>query len=135
MKPSVARNLIMSHLLMVQSKRLVLASVQRRVLERDSEATRRRAEKLQAELERAHDNYRSAMLAFGVSGDPAYWLVAYGKLIDTAGTLIERMLDQSPSLSHDRRYQVAGEIEMLEALVSQWRESMRATIATAGNAA
>ena len=135
MKPSVARNLIMSRLLMVQSKRLVLASLQRRVLERDAESKRGRAEKVQAELERAHDNYRTAMLAFGASGDPEYWLAVYGKLIDTAGALVERMRDQSSSLTYDRRYEVAGDIQMLEALVSQWRDSMRATITTTGSAA
>ena len=135
MKPNVARNLIMSRLLMVQSKRLVLASLERRAAGRDAEATRGRAEKLRAELEHANDNYRDTMLAFGTSGDPDYWLVVYGKLIETAGGLVERMHEQVPGLRSDRRYEVAGEIEMLEAFVGQWRESMRATIATGRSAA
>jgi hypothetical protein len=118
----------MSRLLIVQSKRLLLASSQRRRRYADPEVVERRAQVLRAELDEALDRYRRTMLSLGVPEDSDYWVAAYGKLIDTANNLVDRMRHAAVELGASDRYTVSGDVEALESLVDRWRDAMRLAI-------
>src|SRR5689334_9504085 len=81
--PSEGRGLleaiVASRLQVLQSKRLMLASNERRLRVHKIESLRDRVEHLQAELERAQAAYRSAVLRWGTPKRVDYWPVAYAR--------------------------------------------------------
>src|SRR5881275_942058 len=118
---SVAELLISAKLLMLQSKRLLLASVERRSKQKGRDS-------LRVETETAHEQYCSYVLTWGSPATPDYWPVAYGRLVETAAKLSAKLRGASTGLPPEERYQVAAEVEILETLAEEWRESIRKSI-------
>ena len=127
-RPSIPESLISSRLLMLQSKRLILASLERRWRNQPLESMRARVDHSRQETRAAHDRYCHSLLTWGTSQTPHYWPVAYGRLVETADRLSSKLRGVAPDLPSSDRYQLATEVEMLEALVERWRQSIRASI-------
>jgi hypothetical protein len=127
-----ADSLITSRLLILQSKRLMLKLATRRFERSSDEEMLRRVERLRGEIENAQHRYRSTILAFESPDRHEYWLVAYGRLIDMGGALINRLRDAASDLPADERYAASTEVEMLESIMEGWTESMRTSMAAAG---
>ena len=126
--PTVPESLISARLLMLQSKRLILATLERRLRVRPAESLRARVDHMRHETENAQEHYSTSMLRWGSPETPQYWPVAYGRLIDTADRLSTRLRRVTADLPSGDRYQLATEVEMVEALAEQWRSSIRASI-------
>ena len=126
-----APHIITSRLLILESKRLMLASLHRRLAESGHESLRRRAEALSQECEHAQHNYRASVLSFGSPHTADYWVVAYSRLIEMGNALTVKLRDARGELPLDERYQVASDAEMLEEIIGSWTASLRAAMASA----
>jgi hypothetical protein len=131
MKSDVAGNVISSWLLIMQSKRLMLASAQRRAGHGETDELGRRIARLKGEAADAQDAYRSAMLRLGTPQNPDYWPVAYSRLIGIGRRLSDRLTAESVALTPNQRDQVSADVEMIDQIVDAWTESMRSAIASA----
>ena len=127
-RPTIPESLVSSRLLMLQSKRLILATLERRLRNRPLESMRARVVSLRAETEDAYEHYCLSLLRWGSAESPQYWPVAYGRLVDTAEKLSRRLRGVAHGLPASDRYQMATEVEMLEALAERWRQSVKASI-------
>ncbi len=127
-----ADSLITSRLLILQSKRQMLKLAIRRFELSSDEEMARRVERLRGEIDNAQYSYRSTILAFESPDRHEYWLVAYGRLIDMGGALINKLRDAASDLPADERYAASTEVEMLESIMEGWTESMRTSMAAAG---
>lgn len=125
MKAHTANTIISSRLLILQSKRLMLNSLQRRFERLGYEPLKGRIARVRAQADAAQHLYRVAVLAHGTPAEADYWLVAYGRLIEVANVVVHRLRDATDELPPPERYQVAADIEMLELMVEKWTESMR----------
>jgi len=129
-RPSIAESLISARLLMMQSKRLLLAGVERRVGMPGREHLNSDVDRLRAETENAQENYCSSLLRWGSPERPEYWSAAYGRLVNTADRLSGKLRRAAVDLPPEERYSVAAEVEMLESLLENWRESLRGAISS-----
>ncbi len=127
-QPSFADSLISSRLLVLQSKRLILASLERRLHRRALESLRARVRLLREETASAQEKYSSSMLRWGSPERPEYWPIAYSRLVDAADRLYTKMRHAVGDMPPAERYQLAAEVEMLEVLVEGWRESIRTSM-------
>lgn len=127
---SIAETLISARLLMLQSKRLILATLERRLRQRPLESLEGRIEHMRAETHNAQDRYSTSMLRWGSPATPDYWPVAYRRLVETAEKLAAKLRRSAVLMPPEERYQLAAEVEMLEDLVDKWRQSIRASIAS-----
>lgn len=131
MKRQAAQSIISSRLLILQSKRLLLNSLQRRLESHGYDFLRSRIARLRAETETAQYLYRSSMLAWGSPADVEYWLVAYSRLIEVGNVVADRLREANEHLPPAERFQVAADVEMLEHMISMWTETMRESMASA----
>ncbi len=127
---SIAETLISARLLMLQSKRLILATLERRLRQRPLDELRSRVEDMRMETENAQYCYSTSMLRWGSPATPDYWPVAYRRLVEMAEKLSAKLRRSAPDLPPAERYQLAAEVEMLEGLVESWRDSIRASMAS-----
>jgi hypothetical protein len=127
--PSEGRGLleavVASRLQVLQSKRLMLASNERRLRVHKIESFRDRVAHLHAELERAQAAYRSAVLRWGTPKRADYWPVAYARLIELADNLAAKLRVGTADLPPERRFELAVEVEVVEDLIGAWRDSLR----------
>lgn len=127
----VSSHLITSRLLVLQSKRLMLNSVQRRLDDNASARLHDQLEKLRQEAELAQHSYRSCMLNFGTADTSDYWLIAYSRLIEMGNALALKLRETSKVLPVSERYEVSADVEMLERIVATWTQSLRMAMAEA----
>ena len=127
----VGEQLVSARLQVLQSKRLLMASNQRRQQRRGTEGLAERIEKLRKEIEHAQLAYRVALVRWGSPAMSDYWPAAYSRLIDLADHLALRLENAARGGSVSRRYELSVEVEVLELLIQQWRESLRQTIVKA----
>jgi hypothetical protein len=130
-KQEAADEIIQSRLLILQSKRLMLNSLLRRIEGSPTQSLRSRAEYFRGETETAQHAYRSAMLDWGSVDTADYWLIAYARLIEMGNVLVTNLRGAAPGLPAAERYQAATEVEKLEKIVEQWSRSMRDSMAVA----
>jgi hypothetical protein len=122
-------SIVTSRLLVLQSKRLMLYAIEKRLDSWNSEGVRRRYEDLRIETAAAQDRYRSAILAWGSTEDVDYWVMAYSRLIDKGNVIVKKMREANLVLPPIERYQVSADIEMMEHLVDDWTKSLRRSMA------
>jgi len=131
MTEAFSGDLIVSRLLIVQSKRLILSVAQHQLRKKQSEELVRRVEKLLAQIASAQHEYSAAVLKYGSPETAGYWLVAYSRLIEKAGVLQHGLHRAAGELPVDERYEVSAEIEMLDGIIESWTRSMRKTMVEA----
>lgn len=124
-RPTIAESLITARLLMMQSKRLLLAGIERRLLRAGREQLHGRAERLRAETENAHESYCSSVLRWGSPDGREYWSAAYDRLVVTADRLSKKLREASSEMAPEDRYAAAAEVEVLETMAEDWRASLR----------
>jgi hypothetical protein len=127
--PAAAASIIMSRLLILQSKRLMLTSAERRLSNAGGDSLRGRVKRLRGEAAAAQYAYTSSILAFGSAGDRDYWVVAYSRLIQIGRVLTLRLRECAAGLPVAERYQASTDVEELEDIVKSWTDSMHASMA------
>ena len=131
MIPSVAQNIVTSRLLVLQSKRLMLKSLERRAsgdVVRPLDGVEERLRKVRGDIERADATYQRVILSLGEPSDGEFWLIAYRALIEKASALVERMRGATVALPAAERFAAAADVEMLEELVGSWQDAIRSGI-------
>ncbi len=123
--PTVADSIVSARLLVVQSKRLMLSSVQRRSRLRSEDSLRERTARFRDEADRAGDSYRSAVLNWGQATSPEFRLVAYGSLVALAESLVFELRNTLGGLQPQAQFELATEVQVLELLIEKWRRSAR----------
>lgn len=131
MRAETARAIVSSRLLILQTKRLLLNSSQRRFDALGLDTLRQRVERLRLETDLAQHAYRATMLAYGSPAHADYWLVAYARLIEMGRALTSKLRDSAMSLAPAERYQASADVEMLETLIERWTEEMHRSMAEA----
>jgi len=130
--PETSQILLLARLLVLQSKRLLLASNERRYRGREGTGLREAGERLRGEVDGAQSAYRMALVRLGSPSTPGYWPAAYGHLIERADHLSGRLKSAAAADTPDAgRYQIAVEVEVLDQLIGEWRDSLRTSIAEA----
>ncbi|HEY6115863.1 MAG TPA: hypothetical protein VI172_07885 [Candidatus Dormibacteraeota bacterium] len=124
----VAQVLLLGRQLVLQSKRLLLASNERRFRVREGEGLREAGERLRGEVDGAQSAYRSALVKLGSPSTPGYWPAAYSHLIERADHLSGRLKSAAADTPHAGRYEIAVEVELLDELIDEWRDSLRTSI-------
>jgi hypothetical protein len=124
-------SIITSRLLVLQSKRLMLDAIERKLVDSNTEFAKRRIEELRIETEAAQDRYRRAILLWSSSEDVDYWVIAYTRLIEKGNAIVKKMREANLLLPPIERYQVCTDIERMEHLVEDWTESLRRSMAAA----
>lgn len=130
MQAQVVERIITSRYLILQSKRALLSSAERRATRRGSARLRARVEQLRAEAERADEAYRATMLRIGGPEHPDYWPVAYARLIAVGNELTEE-LRHAMAHSPGAERHVSMDLQALERLVQRWGDCVRSRIAAA----
>jgi len=128
---TVSEAVVTGRLLVLQSKRLMLASNERRFRKRKAEVLRVAGERLRNDIERAQRAYRSALVSLGTPRTPGYWPAAYSHLIDRADDLSGRLRSAAADSPQAGRYEIAVEVELLDQLIGEWRDSLRTSIVEA----
>ncbi len=123
--PTVGDSIVSARLLVVQSKRLMLSSMQRRFRLRGEDSLRARTDRFRDEADRANRNYRLAVLNWGRATSPEFRLVAYVSLVDLAETLVGELRGTIGALQPREQFELATEVEVLEDFIDQWRRSSR----------
>ena len=131
MKKGAAAEVIHSRLLVMQAKRLMLNSYQRRLEEHGTDSLRQRVEQLRHETDQAQHRYRTSVLAWGSAESADYWLVAYGKLIEMGNVLSARLREATAELPPSERYEVSADVETLEGILEDWTRRMRTSMSEA----
>jgi hypothetical protein len=129
--PTVAHQIIQSRLLVLQTKRLMLSTYQRRLDEHGTEALRRRVEQLRTDTSHASHAYRSSVLQWGAADTSEYWLVAYGRLVEMGHALTNKLRAAADELPLHERYHVSADVEALEEIVEDWTRRMRRSMSEA----
>jgi hypothetical protein len=131
MKEATAEQIINSKLLILQSKRLLLTSAERRLGDTGMESLRARVDQLRTETATAQHGYRSSVLQLGSPRQHDYWPIAYSRLIEMGTALTTKLRRSAPGLPADERYELTADMEMLEGIVEGWTESKRRSMAVA----
>jgi hypothetical protein len=128
--PTVAESIVTSRLLIVQSKRLMLSSAARRFRLHGGNSLGRRSEHFRADTARAHKSYQAAVLTWGRTTSHEFRIVAYTSLIVLAEKLVFELRGTIEGVAARDRVEMATEVEVLEDLIEEWRQSAR-PVATA----
>jgi hypothetical protein len=131
MNDGMSESLVTARLLVLQSKRLMLASSDRRLHLRRTKVLREAVERLREEIERAQRSYRLTLVKLGSPLMPDYWPAAYGHLIERADDLSGRLKGAAAGAPRNGGYELATEVEVLDQLIGEWRDSLRTSIAEA----
>ena len=125
MAPSAADSIVSSRLLIVQSKRLMLSSVERRCRLKGDDSMRKRAERIRHETQEAHRTYQSAVLTWGRATSHQFRIVAYSSLANLGDDLVLRMRDTIPHQTPEAQFTMTAEVAMLEDVIEHWRHKGR----------
>jgi len=127
----VSESVVTGRLLVLQSKRLMLASRERRLQKRKTDVMRDMVDRLREEIDRAQRAYRSALVRLGSPMMPDYWPATYSHLIERADDLSARLRSAAADAPQTGRYEIAVEVELLDQLIGEWRDSLRTSIGEA----
>jgi hypothetical protein len=131
MREATADQIINSKLLILQSKRLLLTSAERRLGDTGVQSLRAQVEQLRIDTATAQHGYRSSVLQWGSPRQRDYWLIAYSRLIEMGNALMTKLRSSAPGLPADERCELTADMEMLEGIVEGWTESKRRSMTVA----
>lgn len=120
--------IVMSRLLVLQSRRILLTSCMNKMRATGNEVLRTRVAELQKNVERAHSDYSKAVLAWASPDTAQYWLVAHQTMIDGAEELVTYLRDSADELPQPDRGEIGGDIARLEEIIERWRDAMVTTM-------
>lgn len=126
----LGRQLVTGRLLVLQSKRLLLSSSERRLNESKFESLQGRVDRLRVETAMAQHDYRDSMLRWGTPEMYDYWPTAYSRLIEMGSLLSDKLRSAVDELPAAERFEVSTDVEMLESMVRRWSDSKRAAMAS-----
>ena len=121
---STGELIVMSRLLILQSKRMLLSSAEKALVERESPGVRQRVERLRGETARAHETYRKVVLDWAPANSAELCSVAVGGSADAVQSLANRLREMSGGLPRGEQLEFAADIACLEQIAMRWRRQV-----------
>ena len=90
----------------------------------------KRSEHFRTDTARAHKSYQAAVLTWGQTTSHEFRIVAYTSMIVLAEKLVFELRRTIGAVAAGDRVEMATEVEVLEDLIEEWRQSAR-PVATA----
>jgi hypothetical protein len=115
-----------AHLRVLESRRLMLGSVERR-LDDDPTQTplQERRAGLLAEIERAERTHTLYALLARDTAEPSFWVHAYGRLIQLAARLEDEMTASAATAGATADAVRTADLPLIAASLRDWREQLR----------
>lgn len=123
--------LLSSYSTVLQSKRLILQSVQRRLADRPSEELQRRAARLEADIARVDAVRARLHLGQADVDDPGFWIDAYGLLIRRGEDLAGELRRHEPAPPGPAAESADVDLQLIDWQLVLWRRRLRAWMAQA----
>ncbi len=123
--------IVMSRLLILQSKRILLSSAETKLVERDHPDLRAHVDRLRRETSAAHERYREVVLKWAPTDSAQFCSVAVAGSAEAVQSLADKLRDISHGLPPDDQLEFAGDIACLEEIVGRWRKRILTSFGTA----
>ena len=120
--------IVMSRLLVLQSRRMLLASCARKMLTTGNEDLRAQIATLEEGARQARIAYRKAVLDWSSRDTPQFWLVSYEGMVLDAEELVARLRASAQELPEPDRGDVEADAVRLDQVIRRWRATMLSTI-------
>lgn len=121
---STGELVVRSRLLVLQSKRILIASLARKLMHHDDPRLRARMREREDAADQAHIEYRKAVLAWASPDTAQFWLVSYQGMIEGAEELVAMLRGSARQLPDPDRTYMAADIIQLDQIIERWRENM-----------
>lgn len=128
---SAGELIVMSRLLILQSKRMLLSAAERTLVESDQPDTRARVDRLRGETSAAHEQYRRVVLDWAPTDSPQFSSVAVAGSAEAVQSLADKLRDISRELPLEDQLEFADDIACLEEIVARWRKQILTSVGTA----
>ena len=120
--------IVMARLLVLQSKRMLLASGERRLEAGDGPGLRERCDRLRAAAEKAQQSYRKAVLDWGSPGTAQFLFAALATMIEGAEELAEKLRASLGELPAPDSMELRDDINRVEGVIRRWRATLMASV-------
>ena len=125
MTAPVPANIVSSKLVILESKRSLLAKAQNHLHVAGTQQARTDVRRCESDVRRAQGRYNEAVVRWGEPSTAQYRLVAYGSLVDKAEHLRGTLLGAAPNFPNRDRRELLADVESLEAIIASWSEVLR----------
>jgi len=116
--------IVMSRLLVLQTRRLLLAASQKKLSVTDADHLRAEVARLKEAAARAHEQYRRAVLDWASPETSQFSMVSYATMIDGLEELAGRLRTSSIELPTEDRIELDADLVRLDEIIGRWRASM-----------
>src|SRR5260370_42707649 len=112
--------IVMSRLLVLQTRRLLLASSQKKLLDSDADHHRLEVARLKESAARAHEAYRRAVLDWASPETSQLSMVSYATMIDVLEELAGCLRASSTQLPTEERSELDADLVRLDEIIDPW---------------
>lgn len=116
--------IVTSRLLVLQTRRLLLAASQRKLLVTDAGHLRSEVARLKEAAAKAYEEYRKAVLAWAPPETAQFSMMAYATMIDGLEELAEKLHTSAQELPMQDRIELQADLVRLDEIIGRWRTSM-----------
>lgn len=116
--------IVMSRLLVLQTRRLLLASSQKKLSATDADHLRLEVARLKEAAAKALEEYRRAVLDWASPETAQFSMVSYATMIDGLEELAARLRTSLIELPMQDRIDIDADLVRLDEIIGRWRASM-----------
>jgi len=124
--------IVMSRLLVLQTRRLLLASSQKKLNATDADHLRLEVARLKEAAEKAYDAYRKAVLDWASPETAQFSMVSYATMIDGLEELAGRLRMSLDELPMQDRIDLDADLVRLDEIIGRWRATMLSSMGGTG---
>ena len=124
--------IVMSRLLVLQTRRLLLASSQKKLNATDADHLRLEVARLKEAAEKAYDAYRKAVLDWASPETAQFSMVSYATMIDGLEELAGRLRMSLDELPMQDRIDLDADLVRLDEIIGRWRATMLSSMGGIG---
>lgn len=121
---STGELIVRSRLLVLQSKRILIASVAKKLLFNEEPQLRALMRDREESADQAHRDYRKAVLEWASPETAQFWLVSYQGMIEGAEEYVALLRGSAKELPDPDRSYVEADIIQLDQIIERWRENV-----------
>ena len=127
---STGELIIASRLLTLQSRRILLAVIVKKLFFTGDVELEAQVNSLEELIAKAERDYKKAVLKWAAPETAQFWLVSYQRMIEEAEDLATHLRTSAAELPGTDRAEVSADVVRLDQVIERWREAMVTAIAT-----
>lgn len=127
---STGELIIASRLLTLQSRRILLSTLVKKLFFTGDEELEEQVTSLEELIAKAEREYKKAVLRWAAPETAQFWLVSYQRMIEEAEDLATHLRTSAAELPGTDRAEVSADVVRLDQVIERWREAMLDAIAT-----